>query len=106
MNIVLSVSLSTLYYNYSNNLYTHTYTGIYTYTYIHTHTGHESRRGETIAVTAAMKSLGLTIVEMRDPGHLDGGDVLFTGKEIFVGQSQRTNEVMLYVWITDVCGMI
>ena len=40
-----------------------------------------------------MESLGLKIVEMKDPGRLDGGDVLFTGKEFFVGQSSRTNEV-------------
>jgi len=42
---------------------------------------------------AMMEKLGLKIVEMRDPGRMDGGDVLFTGKEFFVGVSQRTNEV-------------
>ena len=40
-----------------------------------------------------MEQLGLKVVEMEDPGRLDGGDVLFTGKEFFVGQSKRTNEV-------------
>ena len=40
-----------------------------------------------------METLGLKIVEMEEPGRLDGGDVLFTGREIFVGQSKRTNEV-------------
>ena len=40
-----------------------------------------------------MEKLGLKIVEMEDPGRLDGGDVLFTGKEFFVGQSKRTNAV-------------
>ena len=40
-----------------------------------------------------MEKLGLKIVEMVEPGRLDGGDVLFTGKEFFVGLSSRTNEV-------------
>lgn len=32
-------------------------------------------------------------MEIADPNAtLDGGDVLFTGKEFFVGLSQRTNE--------------
>ena len=46
---------------------------------------------------AMMEKLGLRIVEMREPGHMDGGDVLFTGKEFFVGLGQRTNEVRGYV---------
>nr|CAH17923.1 dimethylarginine dimethylaminohydrolase [Suberites domuncula] len=54
--------------------------------------GHESRRGETVAMKEAMEKIGLKIVEMLDPGRMDGGDVLFTGKEFFVGQSQRTNK--------------
>ncbi len=40
-----------------------------------------------------MEKLGLRLVEMVDPGRLDGGDVLFTGREFFVGLSSRTNEV-------------
>ena len=40
-----------------------------------------------------MQRLGLGIVEMADPGRMDGGDVLFTGTEFFVGLSQRTNDV-------------
>jgi hypothetical protein len=40
-----------------------------------------------------VKKLGLRIVEMVEPGLMDGGDVLFTGKEFFVGQSTRTNKV-------------
>lgn len=42
---------------------------------------------------AVMENLGLRIVEMKEPGCMDGGDVLFTGREFFVGISQRTNEV-------------
>ena len=43
-----------------------------------------------------MRTLGLKVVEMEEPGRMDGGDVLFTGREFFVGLSCRTSEV----WIT------
>ena len=55
--------------------------------------GHESRRGEVTAMKEAVTVMGLEVVEMTDPGRMDGGDVLFTGREFFVGQSNRTNEV-------------
>ena len=39
------------------------------------------------------KELNLRIAEVTDPkATLDGGDVLFTGREFFVGISPRTNE--------------
>jgi dimethylargininase len=39
------------------------------------------------------KELNIPLVEIADPkATLDGGDVLFTGREFFVGLSQRTNE--------------
>ena len=44
-----------------------------------------------------MEKLGLKIVEMKEPGCMDGGDVLFTGREFFVGISRRTNEV--HIWL-------
>lgn len=40
-----------------------------------------------------MKQLGLQVVKMTEPGVMDGGDVLFTGREFFVGLSTRTNQV-------------
>ncbi|ROL01487.1 N(G),N(G)-dimethylarginine dimethylaminohydrolase 1 [Anabarilius grahami] len=41
----------------------------------------------------ALTELGLNIVEMTDESAtLDGGDVLFTGREFFVGLSKRTNQ--------------
>ncbi|KAH0618454.1 hypothetical protein JD844_017674, partial [Phrynosoma platyrhinos] len=44
------------------------------------------------AMKRALESLGLNIVEMTDEqATLDGGDVLFTGREFFVGLSKRTN---------------
>ncbi|XP_063283691.1 N(G),N(G)-dimethylarginine dimethylaminohydrolase 1 isoform X3 [Pelobates fuscus] len=45
------------------------------------------------AVKKALQDLQLNVVEMTDENAtLDGGDVLFTGKEFFVGLSKRTNQ--------------
>ncbi|CAN9500681.1 unnamed protein product [Ophioblennius macclurei] len=58
-----------------------------------TRPGAESRRRETVAMKEALKNLNLNIVEMTDEtATLDGGDVLFTGREFFVGLSNRTNQ--------------
>ncbi|XP_056894975.1 N(G),N(G)-dimethylarginine dimethylaminohydrolase 1 isoform X2 [Takifugu flavidus] len=58
-----------------------------------TRPGAESRRGETEVMKEALKKLNLNIVEMTDENAiLDGGDVLFTGREFFVGLSKRTNQ--------------
>ncbi|XP_028414206.1 N(G),N(G)-dimethylarginine dimethylaminohydrolase 1-like [Dendronephthya gigantea] len=53
--------------------------------------GHVSRRGETKAVRIALEKLGLRIVDMVEPAFMDGGDVLFTGREFFIGITSRTN---------------
>ena len=38
------------------------------------------------------EKMGLPVMEIEDPSAtLDGGDVLFTGKEFFIGQSTRSN---------------
>ncbi|XP_008936009.1 PREDICTED: N(G),N(G)-dimethylarginine dimethylaminohydrolase 1 [Merops nubicus] len=45
------------------------------------------------AMKRVLGSLNLNIVEMLDEtATLDGGDVLFTGREFFVGLSRRTNQ--------------
>lgn len=47
----------------------------------------------TVEMKQTLKDLGLKIVEMTDENAtLDGGDVLFTGREFFVGLSKRTNQ--------------
>ncbi|XP_022533009.2 N(G),N(G)-dimethylarginine dimethylaminohydrolase 1 [Astyanax mexicanus] len=57
-----------------------------------TRPGAPSRRKETEALKTALANLDLNIVEMTDESAtLDGGDVLFTGREFFVGLSKRTN---------------
>jgi dimethylargininase len=53
--------------------------------------GAESRRGETDAVRATAKTLGLKIHEIALPGTLDGGDVLEVGSTVYVGRGSRTN---------------
>lgn len=68
---------------------------ISTYFLLYISLGHASRRGETIALKEAVLSLGLKVVEMKPPGLMDGGDVLFTGREFFIGLSSRTNKVHL-----------
>ncbi|XP_065410225.1 N(G),N(G)-dimethylarginine dimethylaminohydrolase 1 isoform X1 [Chrysemys picta bellii] len=58
-----------------------------------TRPGAPSRRKEVDAMKRALESLNLNIVEMTDENAtLDGGDVLFTGREFFVGLSRRTNQ--------------
>ena len=54
-----------------------------------------SRRGEEPVVKAAVLECGINdIIEMKDfaDATLDGGDVLFTGRHVFVGLSSRTNK--------------
>lgn len=56
--------------------------------------GSPNRTKETENIRAVFKKeLDIPIVEIADPkAKLDGGDVLFTGKEFFVGLSPWTNE--------------
>ena len=60
-----------------------------------------SRAGEVVPMRQTLErheeQLGIKeIREMKEPGaYLDGGDILFTGREILVGLSQRTNKVQL-----------
>ncbi|WP_329039742.1 N(G),N(G)-dimethylarginine dimethylaminohydrolase [Streptomyces sp. NBC_01725] len=54
--------------------------------------GAESRRPETAAVEEALTALGCSVERVREPGTLDGGDVLKAGDTVYVGQGGRTNE--------------
>ncbi|HSX04615.1 MAG TPA: arginine deiminase family protein [Rhabdochlamydiaceae bacterium] len=54
------------------------------------------RRGEEVPVAQALKELGLkNIIHLQSPGTMDGGDILYTRKHLFVGLSKRTNESAL-----------
>lgn len=60
-----------------------------------TRLGQTTRQGEVAEIRKVLKDLKFRIVEIVDPDAIvEGGDVLFTGKEIFVGlgQGRRTNE--------------
>lgn len=51
------------------------------------------RRGEEVPVAEALKELGIrNVFYLQSPGTMDGGDILYTGKHLFVGLSKRTNE--------------
>ncbi|MFC8916520.1 dimethylargininase [Streptomyces sp. NPDC047821] len=53
--------------------------------------GAPSRRAETAAVEAAVARLGCSVERVREPGTLDGGDVLKIGDTVYVGMGGRTN---------------
>ncbi|MGC2999037.1 dimethylargininase [Streptomyces sp. G35A] len=53
--------------------------------------GAESRREETAAVEEAVASLGYSVNRVREPGTLDGGDVLKIGDTVYAGRGGRTD---------------
>jgi dimethylargininase len=54
--------------------------------------GAPERRGEEALIQKTLTELGIETVKINQPGTIDGGDVLFTGRHLFVGLSRRTNE--------------
>ena len=53
-----------------------------------------SRANEVLHMRPVLEGMGLTIIEVDDPAAtIDGGDVMFTGREFLVGLSKRTNKV-------------
>jgi len=58
-----------------------------------TQPGDPSRRDEINNMRPVLEKQGLVVMKVTDPVvKLDGGDVIFTGKEILVGLSSRTNQ--------------
>jgi dimethylargininase len=55
-----------------------------------TRPGAASRRGETVAVEAALAPWR-RLHRIEAPGTLDGGDVLSAGRDVFVGETARSN---------------
>lgn len=55
-----------------------------------TNPGAESRKGEVASIAAALQPFR-KIVRVRQPGSIDGGDVLMIGDHLFIGLSDRTN---------------
>ena len=63
-----------------------------------TNPGHVTRQGEVDTIQDVLSRLGMNVLDMRsdfgDKSELalcDGGDVLYTGRHLFVGLSKRTN---------------
>jgi len=55
-----------------------------------TRPGAESRRPEVTSVAAALKAFR-PLHYIREPGTLDGGDVMLAGRTLYVGETERTN---------------
>ena len=53
--------------------------------------GAVERRQEVAGTDAVIRSLGLEVARIEEPGTLDGGDVLQVGRTVYVGRSGRTN---------------
>ena len=56
--------------------------------------GHESRKGEADTIKDIVAQLGIHIHDMRndEKARCDGGDIMYTGRHLFVGLSRRTNQ--------------
>lgn len=57
-----------------------------------TNPGAESRRGETTEIKEILKDYYINIVEVQEPGRVEGGDIMMVGNHFFIGLSERTNE--------------
>ncbi len=53
--------------------------------------GAPSRAGEAAAIRDHLAAAGLVVIDLPGPGTIDGGDILVTDEEVFVGRSQRTD---------------
>ena len=56
-----------------------------------TRPGADSRKPEIVEVEKVVENLGCSINRIREPGTLDGGDVLKVGNTVYVGRGGRTN---------------
>jgi dimethylargininase len=61
-------------------------------TVVMTRPGHASRQGEVASLREIVLQLGLQVVDMEGDATLDGGDILYTGRHMYVGLTERTNE--------------
>lgn len=53
--------------------------------------GAASRAGEVTQIAPILRAQYDTVVELLGPGHVEGGDILTTSREILVGLSERTD---------------
>jgi dimethylargininase len=55
--------------------------------------GAPSRQGETAEMAEILHSCFATVLELPQPGYVDGGDILVTPNLVFIGLSSRTNQI-------------
>ena len=53
--------------------------------------GAPSRMGEVDQMAPTLRNCYEKVLEIKGPGHVEGGDILVTGREILVGRSERTD---------------
>lgn len=53
--------------------------------------GAASRRGEVAEIRPTLAEFFDDLRDISGPGHIEGGDILFTGREVLVGRSARTD---------------
>lgn len=53
--------------------------------------GAPSRLGEVTEMAPTIRSVYEDVRKIKGPGHIEGGDILVTGREILVGRSDRTD---------------
>ncbi|SLN50428.1 N(G),N(G)-dimethylarginine dimethylaminohydrolase [Roseovarius litorisediminis] len=53
--------------------------------------GAPSRMGEVAEMEPALRAVYEDIRQISGPGHIEGGDILVTGREVLVGRSDRTD---------------
>jgi dimethylargininase len=51
-----------------------------------------SRRGETSEIKKALGDYYSDIEKVREPGRVDGGDIMMVGSHFYIGLSERTNK--------------
>lgn len=55
--------------------------------------GAKSRRGETEGIRVVLSEFYENIEKIREPGTVDGGDVMMAGSHYYIGRSSRTNDL-------------
>ena len=53
--------------------------------------GAASRQGEALELSPVLRDCFDTVLELRENGHVDGGDILVTPKSVLIGLSVRTD---------------
>jgi len=57
-----------------------------------TNPGAPSRKGEIFGIKEILSEYYTDIIEIREPGTVEAGDIMMVGKHFYIGLSERTNE--------------